>query len=176
MNRDLFKILKELKQVQPNPDYSKRSKLFILNSQKSTDFMTENQVLKPKQLGDILSIFRSYKPAFATGTIAFLIIAAVSVYYINNSLNKNNLVVKAGEINASIQVRLDEIKYLLGNKPNLDSANALVVQVMLEKAANNLKEVSSFGSENNNLSESLDKIKSTEDLLYQIDTILKAQN
>ncbi len=176
MEEKFIKILKEMKNIRPDADYSKRSKIFILSSEKRTDITSEVTILKPKRLGDVLSVFSFYKPALVTGITIFLIIMAAGIYYVNNTLNQNNLVVKASEVNASIQVRLNEIKYLLENKSDLDSTSILTVQTMLEKAANNLREVSASSSENNNLSESLDKIKAAEEILYRIDILLKEQN
>ncbi len=176
MDEKFIKILKEMKNIRPDADYSKRSKIFILSSEKRADITSEVTILKPKRFGDVLSVFSFYKPALVTGIVIFLIIMVASIYYINNTLNQNNLVAKAGEVNASIQVRLNEIKYLLENKSDLDSTNILTIQAMLEKAANNLKEVSASSSESNNLSESLDKIKAAEEILYRIDMLLKEQN
>jgi len=109
--------------------------------------------------------------AFATGIALVLILIAGSVYYINNQLNQNNLVVKASEMNASIQVKLNEIKYLLETSPQIDFSQISTIQALLEKAANELKEVSALGDKD--LNESLKKIDSTREILYQIDEILQ---
>lgn len=173
MDEKFIKILKEMKNIRPDTDYSKQSKIFILNSERGVDIASEVKFLKPKRFGDVLSVFSFYKPALVTGIAIFLITMAAGIYYVNNTLSQKNLVVKASEVNASIQVRLNEIKYLLENKSDLGSTSILTIQIMLEKAANNLREVSASGSESNNLSESLDKIKAAEEVLYQIDMLLK---
>ena len=178
MNQDIFKILKELKRIQPDPDYSRQSRLLILGS-KGLDTLVKSPNLKQGWVADILNGFyfttRLTRLAFVTGMTLVLILIAGSVYYINNQLNQNNLVVKASEMNASIQVKLNEIRYLLENKPT-DLKSILTVQDLLEKATKELKEVSTLDLEGKDLSESLEKIKSAQEIFYQIDTLLKAQN
>jgi len=175
MNQDISKILKELKQIQPDSDYSRQSRLLILNSKNEVDVLIKNPVSRSGWFSDILNNFYSVKLAFATGTALILILIAGSVYYINNQLNQNNLVVKASEMNASIQVKLNEIRYLLENK-SINPLNVLPIQILLEKATKELKEVSVLDSEGKDLSESLEKIKSAQDIFYQIDILLKAQD
>ncbi|NCO15525.1 hypothetical protein COW77_02405 [Candidatus Wolfebacteria bacterium CG18_big_fil_WC_8_21_14_2_50_39_7] len=174
MNQDLSKILKELKQIQPDPDYSRQSRLLILGS-KGLDTLIKSPNLKQGWAADILNNFyfttRLTRLAFATGIALVLILIAGSVYYINNQLNQNNLVVKASEMNASIQVKLNEIKYLLETSPQIDFSQISTIQALLEKAANELKEVSALGDKD--LNESLKKIDSTREILYQIDEILQ---
>lgn len=171
MNQDLFKILKELKQIQPDPDYLRQSRLLILNS-KRPDGLVRGPELRQGWVTDILNSFYSARLAFAAGMAVILILAAGSIYYINNQLNQNNLVVKASEMNASIQVKLNEIRYLLENK-SINPLNILAIQTLLEKATKELKEVSVLDSEGKDLSESLEKIKSAQEIFYQIDEILK---
>ena len=175
MNQDLFKILKELKQIQPDPDYSRQSRLLILNSKKEVDVLIKSPVPKSGWFSDVLNNFYSVKLAFVAGITLVLILITGSVYYINNQLNQNNLVVKASEMNASIQVKLNEIRYLLENK-SINPLNILAIQTLLEKAAKELKEVSVLDSEGKDLSESLEKIKSAQEIFYQIDILLKAQD
>ncbi len=174
MEEKLIKILKEMRSIRPEADYSARSKNFILNSIKDVDAKPE--IILKSGLGDVLRSLSFYKPALAVGTATLLIIMTAGVFYVNNSVNKNDLVVRASEVNASIQVRLNEIKYLLESKSDIDSASIATIQSMLEKAADNLKEVSASSSANKSLAESLKKIKTTEEILCQIDTLLKEQN
>ncbi len=174
MDEKLFKILKEMKKIGPETGYSARSKNFILSSTRGADVKPE-VVLRPK-LGDVLRGLSFYKPALAAGIAAFLIIMTAGVYYVNNTLNQNDLVVRASEVNASIQVRLNEIKYLLESKSDIDPASISSIQLMLERAADNLKEVSASSSESGSLAKSLEKIKTAEEILCQIDILLKDQN
>ncbi|PJB83766.1 hypothetical protein CO087_01060 [Candidatus Wolfebacteria bacterium CG_4_9_14_0_8_um_filter_39_46] len=165
MDKDLFKVLKELKNIQPDLDYSKQSRLLLLAQ-------TRNDAEKDAELrGNIFRVFYPAKLALAVGIVILILVISGGVYYINNQLNQNDLVVKASEMNASIQVKLNEIRYLLKNNPQPDTESILAIQVLLEKAANELKEVSALGDKD--LNESLKKIDSTREILYQIDDILK---
>jgi hypothetical protein len=170
MKQDLFKTLKELKQIQPDSAYSRQSRLLILNSKP-----VSQPVSRAGWFSDVLSNLYPARLAFAAGAIIVLLAVAGSVYYFNNRLNQNNLVVRASEMNASIQVKLNEIKYLLENK-SVDFENILTTQALLEKAINELKAIPALNSENGDLSESLDKIKSVQEIFYQIDEMLQAQN
>jgi hypothetical protein len=168
MSQDLFKILKELKNIQPDPDYSKQSRLLILQNVPARQAGTYME--KRGGLADILRFLYPAKLALAVGIIILILVISGGVYYINNQSNQRNLVVRASEMNASIQVKLNEIKYVLENKPQLDVENILIIQELLEKAANELKEVSALG--NKDLNESLRKIKSSQEALEQIDALL----
>jgi len=174
MNQDLFKTLKELKQIQPDSDYSRQSRLLILSPERQ-NILVKGPELRQGWVSDILNSFYSAKLAFAAGIAVVLILAAGSVYYINNQLNQNNLVVKASEMNASIQVKLNEIRYLLENRP-MDLKSILTIQDLLEKANKELKEVSTLDLEGKDLDKSLEKIKSAQEIFYQIDILLKPQN
>lgn len=175
MEKDLFKILKELKNIQPDSDYSRQSRFLILaqtrNDAEKDAELRGKTVGQKAWLADILRVFYPAKLALAVGIIILMLIVSGTVYYINNQLNQNDLVVKASEMNASIHVKLNEIKYLLENNPQSDTESILAIQVLLEKAANELKEVSALG--NKDLNESLKKIKSSQEALEQIDALLK---
>jgi hypothetical protein len=176
MEKDIQKILKQLKQIQPDPNYSKRSRLFILNSNREEDIaeiMLRGSSLKQGWFSYAIKSFHSVKLAFAVGSVIIVLALAGSTYYINKELNRKNLVVRASETNTSIQVKLNEIKYLLENKQKIDPALVVTIQALLEEAANDLKEVSSLSSEGKNLSESLEKMKSVQEIFYQIDTMLE---
>lgn len=164
MSQELLKLLKELKQIQPNLDYSKRSKSLILASKaevkskfKFSDFLGE---LYPARL----------LTAVVIAGVLFLII--YGGFYYANKLNQENLFVKASEINSSIQIKLNEIKYRLENQPTLNPTTFLLVQSLLEKATNELKEASELSLKEETLEEAFQKIKSAQDTFNQIESLL----
>lgn len=175
MDKKLLKILKELKNIQPDPDYSRRSRFLLLNSEGPTAQIKDRRGGRGGLVSALNGLFFNAGPvklAFAVGVVIILVLIAGSVYRINNQLNQNNLVVKASEMNASIQVKLNEIKYLLENKPT-DSKNILTVQELLGKATQELREVAAFDlNKGEDLSKSLEKIKSAQEIFYQIDALL----
>ncbi|MFH1346692.1 MAG: hypothetical protein ABIH10_00385, partial [Spirochaetota bacterium] len=97
-----------------------------------------------------------------------ILIVSSSVFYTTNEINKHKFVVKAGEVNNSIQIKLDEIKYLLGNK-EIDYNKGVVIQAMLMQATKELEQA----SKENNINKSLEKIKSAQETLYKIDALLQ---
>ena len=168
---DLFKILKELKNIQPDPNYSKRSRFLILQSARRKEDQDVDLRGQKAWLAEFLRILYPAKLAFVVSIVILILAISGGIYYINNQLNQKDLVVKASEMNASIQIKLNEIKYLLENQPQVDPAKISTIQGLLEKATNELKEVSVLGDKN--LDESLRKIKSSQEILEQVDALLK---
>ncbi len=159
MNKDLFKILKELQQIKPDPNYSRQSRLLIVGLREKLDITAKSLFLN----------FFSVRFKMAIGTALTLILMISGTIYYINQLNQQKLVAKANEINSSIQIKLDEFKYILENKPQVDSTTISNVQTLLEKANNELKEASTL----NNLEEALQKIKSAQEIFLQINSALK---
>lgn len=166
MDKELIKILNELKNVAPDAGYSVRSRNLLLaeiNAGKRT---------APKRfsLADILVAAYSRRPIYVIAATAFALILIVSgsAFYTVNEMNRQNFVVKAGEVNNSIQVKLDEIKYLLGSK-EIDYNKGVAIQIMLLEATEELEQA----SEENDTNKSLEKIKLAQETLYKIDALLQ---
>jgi hypothetical protein len=163
MDKELFTILKELKNINPGSDYSKKSRFLLLSQQKP---QINSVVPGPARFINLLRF---------SAVLGILIALAISggVYY-NGKSNKDELIVRAGELNGSIQVKLNEIKYLLeSNNRRLNNEEITVIQVMLDKTANKLKEAGDLNQNNEDLEKSLEKIKAAKDALLQIDAMLK---
>ena len=168
MNNNLLENLKNLRQIQPDSDYTARSRFLILAEPSSTlaePAATENS---PE-----FKITRIYRPAFAIGLISIFVLMVLGGIYQIIKPNQNDLVVRANEINSSIQVKLNEIKYLIENNNHLNAENILNIQALLEKTTNELKEASALSQENKDLEKSLEKIKSAQEILLRIDAMLK---
>ncbi len=163
MNKELLTILKELKNIGPDPDYSKKSRFLILSRQKP-----ETNSVSPNPLR-FMNLLRF---SAVLGVLIALVISG-SLYYSGKS-NKDELMVRAGELNGSIQVKLNEIKYLLeNNNRHLNTKEIVAVQTMLDKTANELKEAGDLNKNNEDLKKSLEKIKAAQETLLQIDAMLK---
>jgi hypothetical protein len=160
MDKELLKILEKLRKIQPDPDYSRKSRLLILTS--------ERQSIKSVKL---LPSFRFVNLATLTSLVIVLILITFGgVYYLSQS-NQQDLIVRANEVNASIQIKLDEIKYLLESQSaSLNLLDIQNTQTLLEKATNELKEASSLTLEGKKLEEVLQKIKNAQEILSQIDS------
>ena len=166
MDKDLIKILNELKNVAPDAGYSAKSRNLLLaeiNADKRT-------APKKFSLADILVAVYSRRPIYVIAATAFALILIVSssAFYMINKMDRQDFVVKAGEVNNSIQVKLDEIKYLLGSK-EIDYNKGVVIQTMLLEATEELKQA----SEESDSNKSLEKIKSAQETLYKIDALLQ---
>ncbi len=168
MDKDLTKILNELKSISPDAGYSARSRNLLLaeinaNTNKRT-------ALKRFSLADVFAIAYSRRPVYVIAATAFALILVISssAFYTINEIDKHDFVVKAGEVNNSIQVKLDEIKYLLGSK-EIDYNKGVVIQTMLLGATEDLKKA----FEEKDTDKSLEKIKSAQETLYKIDALLQ---
>ncbi len=152
---DLYKILKDLNQIKPDSDYSRRSRTLILYTGNNLKILN----------------FPVLKMAMVAVFVLFLIIFG-GVYY-TNQLNQEKLIVKASEINTSIQIKLDEIKYILENKPQLNLSDISTIQTLLDEANKELKEASVLSVKSEKLGEVLEKIKSAQEDFLKINSMLK---
>ncbi len=164
MTEKLLKNLKELKKIQPDKDYSRRSRALILYSQKDK---TENWITNTANI--------LYGAKFKTVTALAMIIVltfAGGIYYISR-VDKSDLVVKASEINSSIQVNLYGIKYLLENQPTLNPLVVPNIQDLLEEATRDLEEASELSKDPDKMKEALEKIKSAQEIFQKINSFFK---
>jgi len=167
VNKDLFKILKELKNIQPDDNYTKQSKMLILSS---PQLQTTNHKLQT-----FFEWFNFKHSAMLAASIAiFVFIILWTVSYLPG--NKNSLVAEANEINASIQVKLDEIGYHLDSQ-KIDFSMATNIQNLLKITTDELIQVQEE-LENNpeKLKESVEKIKKAEQNISEINSLLKEQS
>jgi len=174
MDDKFIKILKELKSIQPDPGYSKQSRLLIMQSARIKANQEVDLREQKFQFAEILRFLYPAKLMLLAGVIILILAVSGGIYYVNhNQTNQEDLIVKASEMNAAIQIKLNEIKYLLEseNQSQIDQNKISTIQELLGKAANELKDVSA--SEGKNLDESLRKIKSSQEILEQVDALLK---
>lgn len=159
MKNDLFEILKELKNIQPDSEYAKRSRYLILSA-------------KTRTTAGILEWFSIHRLATATALIgALVLIVVLSVSYLPGG--KNGLVVEADEINSSIQIRLNEINYQLQNNPaEINLSEIGKIQTNLEQIAGLLTEAQALTADQDNIEEALEKIKTAESLLSETESLL----
>ncbi len=163
MDKELFKILKELKGVEPDYDYARRSRLLIVGEEKK---------LGPKVgFFGVLRSFSSNRMALAAEITALVIIFILAgVYYVNQS--NQNLVVQANELNATIQLKLDEITSYLNGQTAVNPLRVSEVNLLLQKATADLNEAN-VDLKDGKLEESLIKIKSAQEEFSQIESIIK---
>lgn len=171
MNKDLFEILKELRGIQPAPDYSEKSRLLIIASKRPA-----------KAAGFLFGFHFNALTSLASAVVLILIIlsGAYGVNYFDKR-NQGRLIVRAGEANANIQIRLDEIKYLLEEKPgSVNISNAAEIQKLLAEAEKELKEalaaIGSADENSGNLEEFLNNLKLAEENIAKINSLIQIKS
>jgi hypothetical protein len=165
MDQNIAKNLNKLKSIRPDEDYARQSRLSIVSSGRIS-----NGVPEIKRGWAVAVLNNSYLSRMAFSALAVVLLIIGTVYFVNNRLTQNNLVVKASEMNASIQVKLNEIQYLLQNK-GVNYSDIADIQSLLVKAEEELKGISADG----NLDKSLERIKSAQEALYRIDVLLTGE-
>jgi len=166
--RQLSEILNKLKNITPDPKYAERSRFLILSSNR------EYVVQKSSKYAVIPNWLKMPRLAITMGTItAFIIIAALTVAFMPRS--QNSLVAEANEINASIQIKLDEIKYYLENQPTAttDPAIAQGFQNLLQKSTAALEEASQLSKDPDTMEGAVGKIKEAEAAFLEMKLMLQ---
>ncbi|MCX6702315.1 MAG: hypothetical protein NTW60_00360 [Candidatus Wolfebacteria bacterium] len=170
MKNSLGKILKEFKDIKPDADYSRRSRSLILSYRK------ELEADKINSFGffSFVRNFQSMRLTLASEMTGTLILAAIFGIFFINQNNNQNLVVQANEINNSIQIKLNEIQYLMQTQVTSTSQKS-DLNISLGKAAEELKQAQTEVKDNN-IGNSVEKIKSAEKVLIEAESVLKPQD
>ncbi len=155
---ELEKLLKELKRIEPDSAYSARSKSALL----ATLAIEPRPSLEKKGFLSVFPAFFLTKPALAAQTVAVILVIVAGGWYLNRQSNES-LVVEANEVNSSIQVKLNEIDYLLKNKqPAFSPEKTRELNLLLQQAEEALR-IAHEDLNTANLVDSLDKLKNAEE-------------
>ncbi len=167
MEKDIIKILKELRKIEPDAEYSKHSRFLILSSTTAT---VKNA---PTTAYKIYHYFYVHSRLFPQLTIAVAIFIS-AVYLIVSYLpgNQNSLVAEANEINALIQIELNGIKYQIESQRQISSSTVSDIYGKLEKAAKELEVARDLSVSGDKLKETLEKIKVSQEALVEINGLL----
>ena len=171
MNEKLIKTLKTFKQINPDSNYSKNSLAIIFASPKKTA-----SDLNPREQMPMLWGFHFNKlTPVLSAVFAFLILIG-GFYYLGIypfiPANQKQIVAEADEINQSIQVQLQEIKYLVEQQPTISPLQITAFQGLLNKVTVELQEASNLSKDSEKLEESLQKIKAANQILQEANSIL----
>ncbi len=113
---DILKILKKYESIKPDYEYSQQSKGIILSSQQNKKALPLKTILS-----SMLNISELLRVSAIAGVAAFLLLFLMGgVSYINKTfsplslegLSQKSLVTEAQDINNSIEITLEQIKYL----------------------------------------------------------------
>ena len=175
MDKDLLKILRELRGIKPDPDYARQSRFLILSSEEKPMAREAARAVIARKFNPILNFInavQSIKFAMAAEIISILVIAVLVGAYAVHQGNKSNLVVQADELNSSIQLKLNEIQYLLKNQAQTSALNIADVASPIDTAADDLNQASAL-IKNNEIENAIVKIKEAEKIFQDIETNLK---
>ncbi|MBI5079533.1 hypothetical protein HZB06_02590 [Candidatus Wolfebacteria bacterium] len=167
MEKDIVKILKELRKIEPDAGYSQHSRFLILSSTVKKD---ERKLAITDKIYNYFHIHYLLLPELAVAVAIFISGVYLIVSYLPG--NQNGLVAEANEINASIQIELNGIKYNLENQPQISSSTASDVSNKLEKAAKELEAAKDLSADGAKLKEVLEKIKASQEALVEINGLL----
>lgn len=170
---NIFEILKELKNIKPDQEYTERSRYLILSQtpQLGAD-LTQSYAYPNKKISfpEIFNWISIHRLATAASLISiFILLVILSISYLPG--NKNGLVAEADEINAEIQIKLNDIGYQLQNPTEINIDEIPNIQKSLEKITELMKEAQIL-NENKNTEEYLEKIKAAQLLLSEIESLI----
>ena len=161
---NIFEILKELKNIKPNQEYAKQSRYLILSQTPQTD--------KKITVAEIFDWIFIHRLATAASLISvFILLVILSISYLPG--NKNSLVAEADEINASIQIKLNDIGYQLQNPTEINIEEIPNVQKKLEEITKLMEEAQTLNeNKDKKIEEYLKKIKAAQTLFTEIESLL----
>jgi hypothetical protein len=171
MDNNLLKIFKNLKEIKPDAEYSKRSRLLILSSQPLKEPVLTH-VFRAPRLG-----FGFKLAVVPVSIIVLIIIIFLGSSYLGQLFTpiffpQKGLTAEAEELNASIQIKLNEIKYYLETRTTINADTVAALQIQLQKITDDLEEASDLTSQAE-LEKSLEKIKSAEQALSEIESLIE---
>ena len=134
MDKDITKILSGLRHIEPDKNYAHKSKMIILSLEKS-EKAKFSLAFSQFNIKNVFETLRFSSIFIVTFFLIFSILGGVS--YINKTfsplalegLDQKSLVIEAKDINNSIQITLEEIKYL-------DQANKKAINTISELSKN----------------------------------------
>ena len=150
MKNNLFENLKTLRAIAPSEEYANKSRYLILHApQEKTQYD-----------------FAFLMKAGAAVTFAFVIM--LGGLFVGRAAHERVMVAQANEANAKIQIRLNDIKYLLRDSAGVPGEKVVRSAELLGQAADKLQDASAYLS-SGNVSESLKNINAAQKLLVEIE-------
>ena len=166
-DKDLINNLKELRNIEPDAEFSSHSRFLILSLKKE---FSRAEKLSP--YGWFFGNFYLSRLAPSFG----IIITIIAVGYVAFSYlptQQKRLVAKANEINAEIQINLNDIQYYFDNNSEISQSDTTAIVDLLQKSAKELNEAKNISSDKENIEETLIKIKNAQETLTKINELLK---
>ena len=166
-DKDLINNLKKLQSITPDAEYSSRSRLLILSLKKE---FSRAEKLSP--YGWFFGNFYLSRLAPSFGII--ITIAAISyVAFSYLPTQQKRLVAEANEVNAEIQINLDDIQYYFNNNREISQSDTTAIIDLLQKSVDELNDAKNISSDKENIEETLIKIKNAQETLIKINELIK---
>lgn len=159
MDEQLAKILRELRKIESDPGYKARSRSLILSERR-----------KREKAGffELLTHFQTNKFTIASEIMAVVLVAVfLGGYYLYESTKSKNEVAQADEINSSIQLKLNQIQYIIRTQAPTGSLNSDIIS-SLNQAVSDLNQAKA-DLNNDKLDSAIQNIKSAETIFRSIE-------
>ena len=166
-DKDLINNLKELQSIAPDVEYSSHSRFLIMSSKKD--------LLKAEKLSPYGWFFGNFYLSRLAPSFGIIItIAAISyVAFSYLPTQQKRLVAEANEVNAEIQINLDDIQYYFDNNREISPSDTIAIIDLLQKSADELNDAKNISSNKENIEETLMKIKNAQETLIKINELIK---
>ncbi len=167
MEDKLIQQLKTLRGIYPDRDFSAKSRGAVLSERRKF------RETKSELHG--LALFAKRQLILSLAGSAVLIAGLVfGISYFGQIFTRSNAVARANQINDSIQVKLDEIRYFIENETPIDVQTAIRLNVLLSEAKKNLEQAASSLKEQE-VNEFLTKIRSSQEILMKMNDDLNGK-
>ena len=166
-DKDLINNLKELRAIEPDAEYSNRSRFLILSLKK--DFLKKEKITF---YGRLFNNFYLTRLAPSFGIIVTIIAVGYMAFY-HLPTQQRRLVAEANEMNAEIQIKLNDIQYYLDNNSEINLSDIATIINLLQKSAEELDEAKNISSDKENIESAIIKIKNAQETLQEINELLK---
>lgn len=154
MKNNLFEKLKTLSVLAPDKEYANKSRHLIL--------------LSPQ-------VKTSYDFAFLMKTgvaVSFAFLIMLGGLFVGRAVHERAMVVQANETNEQIQIRLNTIKYLLGDPARTSAEKAVKSAELLGRAVDKLKEANEHLA-SGNMGELLKNIIAAQKFIIEIEDMVR---
>lgn len=153
MKNNLFENLKTLRAIAPDEAYAKQSRHLILHAPQA----------------ELSREFAFYMKVGVAVSFAFIIM--LGGLFVGRAMHERAMVAQANEVNANIQLKLNEIKYLLEDPAKTSREKIAKSADLLKQAAAELREADGYLT-SDNVGESLKSINATRTLLIEIEGVM----
>jgi len=160
MKNNLFENLRALRAIKPDSEYAKKSRGLILSAELRLPAGGQETV--------------RYDVAFWMKTgiaVSFAFLIMLGGLFVGRAMYERVMVAQANETNEKIQIRLNEIKYLLSDPARASQEKISQSMELLQNAANELQEADVYLYVGN-VGESLKGINAAQNLLVEIESII----